>query len=207
MKNPKNQIVIIDDNRNEKDPLIVNLKLQFVDYNIILKNKASEGLKHILESLDKKTIVLLDYDLGRNEPNGTEILNDIRKKTSLVYVIMITANNLDNIPREDLVDYINKDAFAFISRTVSFKVVKPLIEKAMHFLDARVDCVLEQWINRHSEKDLNEPYLQTSTGNTFTLKEILNEVRLQTPFGIEMERSILMLAVDLLTRNKRQIND
>ncbi|WP_321369504.1 response regulator [uncultured Draconibacterium sp.] len=204
---PKNQIVIIDDNRKETDPLLVQLKLHFKDYEVVLRNKAKDGLDYILKSLDKKTIVLLDYDLGRNEPNGTEILNDIRKRTSLVYVIMVTANNLDNIPREDLVEYINKDAFAFVSRTVSYKRVKPLIERAMHFLDARVDSILEQWINRHSEDELNKPYLQTSAGEKYSLKDILSEIRLQSAFGKEMERSILMLAIDLLTRNKRQIDD
>jgi DNA-binding NtrC family response regulator len=201
------QIVIIDDNRKETDPLIVNLRMQYQNVEIVLKNKASEGLNYILANLNKKTIVLLDYDLGKGEPNGTKILNDIREKTSLVYVIMITANTLDRIPKEELIEYINKDAFAFISRTINLSDYKPIIEKALHSLDARVDCVLEQWIVRHSEEEQNKPYLKTSSGKIYTLKDILNEIRQQTPFGKEMERSILMLSVDLLTRNKKQIND
>ena len=207
MEDSNTQIVIIDDHRNETDPLIINLKMKFNKVDIVLKTKAREGLDYILANLNKKTIVLLDYDLGSGEPTGTLILNDIRKKTSLVYVIMVTANNLDNIPRSDLVDYINKDAFAFISRTITLTEIEPLIEKALHFLDARVDSILEQWLNRHSESDMLKPYLKSSSGKTYNMKDVLAEIRLQTPFGKDMERSILMLAVDLLTRNKRQIND
>ncbi|MDP3463530.1 MAG: hypothetical protein Q8S18_12130 [Bacteroidales bacterium] len=207
MSDTNTQVVIIDDNRKETDPLIVNLKKQFRNVEIVLRTKATEGLNYILENLDRKTIVLLDYDLGKGEPNGTSILKDIRKKTSLVYVIMVTANNIDNIPRDELVEYINKDAFAFISRTITLADVNPIIQNAIHFLDARVDSVLEQWILKHEGSELEQPYLKTTSGKTLTLKDILSEIRLQTTFGKEMERNILMLAIDLLTRNKKQIND
>ncbi|MGE5406456.1 MAG: hypothetical protein ACM3NR_01990 [Methanosarcina sp.] len=200
------QIVIIDDNRKDTDPLIVNLKREFTFVDVVLKTKAKDGLEYILANLNKKIVVLLDYDLGMGEPNGTRILNDIRNKTSLVYVIMVTANNIENIPRKDLIDYINKDAFAFISRTITLSDISPIIAKALHFLDARVDSILEQWINRHGKDEITKPYLKTSSGKTYNLEDILTEIRMQTSFGKEMERSILMLAVDLLTRGKRQID-
>lgn len=80
----KLKIVIIDDNFQETDPLKVSLEIQIPEADIILRKKASEGLSYILENLSSKMIVLLDYDLGQGEENGTDILLKIREKTSLI---------------------------------------------------------------------------------------------------------------------------
>lgn len=73
--------------------------------------------------------------------------------------------------------------------------------------NASVCHALERWILNHSEDEQNEPYLITTTGETYSLKDILKEIRQQTEFGRKMEQNIIMLAVDLLTRGKRVIND
>jgi hypothetical protein len=49
--------------------------------------------------------------------------------------------------------------------------------------------------------------LTTTTGETYTLKDILREIRQQSAFGQKMERNIMMLAVDLLTRGKKQVSN
>ncbi|HNW70037.1 MAG TPA: hypothetical protein PKI01_06520 [Bacteroidales bacterium] len=206
MNNSKVQIVIIDDNRKETDPLIVSLKMHFKDAEIILKVKSSEGLDYVLENRNKKTIVLLDYDLGKGELNGTELFRKIREKTSLIYVIIITANNINNIPYDELIEYINNNAFAFVYRTISIAEIKPIIEKAIHALDANVDGALEQWINMHPESVRNSPYIFSRSGKSYTLDQILEEIRHQTDFGKEMEKDILLLAIDMLARGKKKIN-
>ncbi|MCL2294232.1 MAG: hypothetical protein FWC36_05145 [Spirochaetes bacterium] len=199
-------IIVIDDNMKETEPLLVHLRITFNDANIILKTNAQEGLKYILDNLNSKMIVLLDYDLGAGQ-TGTEVFLKIREKTSLLYVIIITAKLINTIPVNELVEYINKDALAIVDRTISLGDKIELVRKAMHELDVRVDCVLEQWINKHTEEEQNEPYLTTAAGETHTLKSILTEIRQQTELGKSLERKILMLAVDLLTRGKKQIND
>jgi hypothetical protein len=207
MKNSKLNIVVIDDNLKETDPLIVQLQLEYEDACVILKNNTKDGLKYILENLNGKMIVILDYDFGKDVPNGTEVFLKIREKTSLVYVIIITAKFVDEIPRKDLMDYINKDALAFVDKTVALEEKVSLVKDAIHKLDIRVDCMLEQWILNHSEDRQNEPYLTTSTGKIYTLQNILTEIRQQTDFGRKMERNIMMLAVDLLTRGKKQVSN
>jgi len=206
MNTSKVQIVIIDDNRKDTDPLIVSLKMHFKDADIILKKKSSDGLDYILENLNKKTIVLLDYDLGKGELNGTELFRKIREKTSLIYVIIITANNINNIPYDELIEYINNNAFAFVYRTISIAELKPIIEKAIHSLDAKVDSALEQWIYLHTDSEKVAPYLHSREGKTYTLNQILEEIRLQTNFGKEMEKDILLLAIDMLSRGKKKID-
>ena len=207
MENSKLNIIVIDDNLKETDALPVQLKLTFKEAEIVLRKTAKEGLDYILNNLNNKMIVLLDYDLGANEPNGTEIFTKIREKTSLLYVIIITAKFIDEITQKELVTYINKDALAVIDKTVSLESKIEVVQKAAHALDARVDCILEQWILAHSEDEQNEPYLTTISGEEYTLKKILEEIRQQTDFGKKMERKILLLAVDLLTRGKKQVDD
>jgi len=200
------KILVIDDNMRNTDALLLKLRKRFIDAEVVLKNNLTDGLKYILENLNYKMIVVLDYDLGSGN-TATEVFLQIREKTSLLYVIIITAKYIDDIPNKALVEFINKDALAFIDRTISLEDKLNLIEKAIHALDVRVDCVLEQWINRHTDKEQNEPYLITSSGTEHTLKSILNEIRLQTELGKSMERKILMLAVHLLTQGKEKIDD
>jgi len=206
MVDSKLNIVVIDDNLKETDPLLVQLRQNFNNANIILKNNKDDGLEYIINNLNSKMIVLLDYDLG-NGHTGTEVLLKIREKTSLLYVIIITAKLISDIKNIELVEYVNKDALAFVDRTNDITYKINLVKKAVHSLDVRIDCVLEQWINRHTEEEQNEPYLITTSGKEHTLKSILTEIRQQTEFGKSMERKILMLAVDLLTRGKKKIND
>lgn len=207
MEDSKLKIIVIDDNIKKTDPLLVQLQLNFKEADIILKDNAKEGLEYILDNLNSKMIVLLDYDLGAGEPNGTEIFLKIRESTALLYVIIITAKLIDDIPNKDLVTYINMDALAVIDKTTSLKDKINLVRDSIHDLDVRVDCVLEQWISSHSEDELNEPYLTTTSGENLTLKNVLMEIRQQTDFGRKMERNIMMLAVDLLTRGKKQISN
>jgi len=207
MEDSKLKIIVIDDNIKKTDPLLVHLGLNFKEAKIILKDNAKEGLDFILANLNSKMIILLDYDLGAGEPNGTEIFLKIREKTALLYVIIITAKLIDDIPNKELVTYINKDALAVIDKTTSLQDKIKLVRDSIHALDVRVDCVLEQWILNHSEDELNEPYLTTSSGETLTLKDVLNEIRQQTDLGRKMERNIMMLAVDLLTRGKKKVSN
>jgi len=199
-------IIVIDDYMKKDDPFLVELALNFTDANIVLKNNNKDGLDYIMENINSKMIVLLDYDMGGGE-TGTEIFFKIREKTALIYIIIITAKMIDNIPNKELAEYINKDALAIVDKTISIKDRINIVKKAVHALDVRLDCVLEQWINKHSEKEQNEPYLTTVSGKEYTLKDILVEIRQQTEFGKSMERKMLLLTVDLLTRGKKQIDD
>ncbi len=207
MKDSKLNILVIDDNIRITDALLVHLKLNFNDAEITLKNKAREGLEYVLNNLNRKMIVLLDYDLGTDEMNGTKMFLRIREKTALLYVIIITAKLIDDIPNRELVEYINKDALALVDKTVSLEDKIRLVKDAVHSLDVKVDCMLEQWILAHSEDEQNQPYLTTTSGEIFTLKDVLKEIRQQTDFGRKMERNIMMLAIDLLTRGKKQLGN
>lgn len=201
------EIVIIDDSFDMFDPLVIELKEHFPAANVTVKNNPDEGLRFVLANLSKKIIVLLDYNFKTGQPKGHDILLKIREATSLVYVIIMTAKQFSTIPHTELVDFVNNDALAVVQNTVDTAEILKLVSKAAQQLSVRVDCVLEQWISNHSEDEQNEPYLTTTTGETHTLKDILREIRQQSAFGQKMERNIMMLAVDLLTRGKKQVSN
>ncbi len=201
------EIIIIDDSFDLFDPLVIELKEHFPKANVTVINNPDEGLNFILSNLSKKIIVLLDYNFKTGQPKGHDILLKIREKTSLVYVIMMTAKQFSTIPHSELVDFVNNDALAVVQNTIDTSEIINIVSKAAQQLSVRVDCVLEQWISNHSDDKKDEPYLTTANGSTLTLKEILNEVRQQTDLGRKLERNIMLLAIDLLTRNKKQLDN
>lgn len=201
------EIIIIDDSFNIFDPLVIELRDKFPEANVSVFNNPIEGLDYIFKNLSKKIIVLLDYNFKTGEPKGHDILLKIREKTSLVYVIIMTAKQFSSIPHEELIDFVNNDALAVVQNTVEMNDILKLVSKAVHSLNSRVDCILEQWIYNHTDDEKKELYLTTTNGTQLTLEDILKEIRLQTEFGKKMERNILLLAIDLLTRGKKQLNN
>ena len=201
------KIIIIHDDIKLNDPLIITLNEEFGEGNIKLEKRSSEGLKYIHENLSSKLIVLLDFDLGAGEPHAPEVIEKIREDTSLVYVIIITAKQFSSISHEALIKFINNDALAIIQNTADIKEIISLVKEAEHKLDTRIDCVLEQWISRHSDKDREKPYLTTRSGKVYTLNDLMIEIRKETPLGQQMEKSILQLAIELLTKGTKKLDD
>lgn len=201
------KIVVIHDDLTDNDPLLVELRSKYGTSNVIFKKKSQEGLDYVLNNLSQKIVVVLDLKFKANEPSGVDVFENIRQRTSLIYIIVWTASSLSDVGAEDLVKFINNDALAFISSTEAYEKLLEVVEKAVHELDTRVAGVIEQWINQRPDEDKNAPYITTVSGKQYTLANILEEVRQQTIFGKEMEKNILMLAINLLTRQKEKIDD
>lgn len=201
------KIIVIHDDLAENDPLIVELRAKYGTENVVFKKRSQEGLDYVLANLSQKAIVILDLKFKADEPSGVSVFESIRQKTSLIYIIVWTANSLNAVGQEDLVKFINNDALAFVSSTESYETVMQLVDKAVHELDTRVASVIEQWINRQPDSDKTQPYIISESGQQYSLAKILEEIRLETSFGKEMEKNILLLAVNLLVRQKEKVND
>jgi FixJ family two-component response regulator len=201
------KIVVIHDDLTENDPLLIELRSKYGSENVIFIKKSQEGLDYVLANLSQKIVVILDLKFRSNEPSGVNVFENIRQHTSLVYIIIWTASSLNDVGSEDLVKFINNDALAFISSTDSYERILEVVEKAAHELDTRVASALEQWITLQPDQDKDSPYITSVNGRQYTLTNILEEIRQQTPFGKEMEKNILMLAIDLLARQKEKIDD
>ena len=201
------KILIIHDDMLDRDPLVVMLREVYGNENVLLRKKSSEGIKYIHDNLDNKLIVLLDFDLGEGEPHAPEVLEKIREETSLIYVIIITAKQFSSIPAEAMVNFINNRALGIIQNTADTTDIMNLVGKAAHELDSRIDCILEQWILRRPDDERNKPYLSTRSGKTYSLEQLILEIRQQTDLGKQLEKSILQLAIELLTNGNKKVDD
>ena len=197
------EIVIIDDNIKNTDPLPRTLSKSFP--SAIIKNfaDAEEGSNYILSNFKKKIIVFLDcrFDSGIQ---GIEALKRIREKTSLVYIIMMSANQLLQLEEESVKFMVNHRGVFFIRNTEIEKATE-LVTKINYLMDTKLDCVLEQWILNHPEELLNKPYITTSDKGVMSLNDVLVEIRNQSDFGKTLERNLMVLTIDLFTRGKRMI--
>ncbi|MFL1013332.1 hypothetical protein [Flavisericum labens] len=201
------KVLIIHDDLSPIDPIVITLKEIYGEENVVLEPISEKGIEYIEQNLTSKLIVLLDFDLGTGHPDAPVVFKKIREKTSLVYVIIWTAKLLSEISREDLIDFINNDALAFVQNTESTETVINLVAKAAHQLESRVDCILEEWISKREKDELEKPYLTTKSGKIYTLADLMVEIRLETDLGRQMKKSILLLAIDLLTTQQRQLDD
>jgi hypothetical protein len=207
MKISPTKIVIIHDTLKNNDPLIIELKDRYGDDNISLIEHSDVGLKYVLENLTQKMIVILDLDLHEDEPQGFEIFREIRKQTSLVYVIIWTSKDLNSFTKDNLVELVNNDYLALAHSTTDYGKILPLVAKAEHQLELRIDTILEEWISGLSDDERKKTFIVTRSGESFTLDEIIKSIRLGEEVGMNIEKNILKLAVYLLTKQKVSLND
>ena len=206
MDNSEYKIVVIHDGLIKgTDPLLIELRNEFGQESVVHIENSNQGLDYVLKNLSQKMIVLLDINFSHGELSGIQVFENIKTQTALVSIIMITARMLSEINHEDLVRMINHDAFA-IENVFHYPEIVELVKTAAHKMEVRVDSALEHWILLHPESEINKPYIITRDGKSLSLKEILGEIRQQTPYGRDVEKKILMLAIDMLGRGKKQIN-
>ena len=185
------KIVFIDDNLSEEDPFVQNIRKHYkdADYKHVFQNP-DKGLEYVLENLNNKMIVFIDWNFSGHRKKGIDLLKEIRKKTSLLYIVMMSANQLGtDIPLDAIIEMMNEENFFYLDRSNDdFNSVTAIIDKIRANWNTKFDCVLEQWLIRHPEDNNKEAYSEASTGKTYTWADILVEVRLQTPVGKSFEQ-------------------
>lgn len=203
--------IIIDDNLAANRPLVLEAKERYGLDKVKLFNKRKDadgtpkqGRDYILANLGKKIVVLLDMDLGSGL-NGFDILREVRDESALVFFIF-TTGQIEKIENEEWIELINKEALFFVSNTDSTERKLSLVDAALHQMETRIDCVLESWIAGLDEEERNKPIYASRKGQQWTFNDILREIREQTPEGTRLEKNIITLTLDLITRGKRPID-
>lgn len=181
-------IVFIDDNFNEMSPLVQTMEVEFPNAKCMVYNDPVEGVDFVLGNLDKQMVVFIDWNYNGTTTKGMTLLRSIRDKTSLLYIVMMSANQINNvIPNSMLIEMMNQENFYFYDSSTkdeadAVAIVKTIIGK----WKSRFDCVLEQWLIRHPED--KDKIVIRQAGSTYTWNDVLREVRMQTPFGMDFER-------------------
>jgi hypothetical protein len=181
----KFNIVIVDDTMTQDDPFVVRLKYDYKDVAMVTYFfQVEKALEFIDSHLSEKMVVIMDCYFN-SITEGITALKSVRKKTSLVYFMMMSANILTTFRNEDIVDMINAENLFFIKNT-EYEIVKQRIEYIRLQWSSRLDCVLESWMARHPERLEEKAF--TYQGKYVKWQEVLSAIRKQEPLGKEMEK-------------------
>ncbi len=194
------QIIIIDDDPEmESRPLYKKLVNKYGKENLVWIDEPKEGLEYVKNSLTKMTIVILDYDFGSSKFNGVNLFQELQKESSLLYIILNTAKGVDDISKSELKVLINNHLMGLVDKAIDgYNETLNHVEKAIAFLNFRVDSVLEQWILRHEQFKQETPFIKDVDGKIYKLKDVLSEIRKDTPFGKKIVSKIISTAITIL---------
>ena len=188
MEDNKFHIVIVDDTMGEKDPFVVNLKLDFSDVAYVSYFNSVESAMSFIDShMSERIIVFMDCKFG-SVWQGVDAVLELRKKTSLIYIIMMSANPVNQLTQKDIASLINADNIFFIKNTDSLGAVEK-IEVIRGLWKSQFDCILEEWLLRHPE-DHDKIAYSVAGGKSYTWKDILVELRLRTQVGKAIEQMV-----------------
>ena len=198
MKKSNANIIIVDDDESLKDDdLLFELEQSYNIVKLISTPKA--GIEYIKENLSNKNIVVLDYRFDDTQ-TGRDVLLQIRELSQTIPVILWTANS-DRIT--EIEDFINNHTFAIISKS-PYSILTDKIKEAEVFLDNSIEGALEEWILMQDSKS-DTPYFLTIGGKSYTLNELLSEIRQNTKFGQKFVKDLNMLTIDLLLRRSEKL--
>ena len=193
MEKSKTRIIIIDDELNSRHPLI--LKLQQCFETVELFKKASEAMDMLKRYLGKKTIIVLDMKLSGNE-DGHQALLELRELSYQIPVIVWTGISKE---KSDFFDLINLKTYAIRDKMTTIEEMADLVKKADADIEYSLSNALEKWLVAQPG-DHDAPYLISTGGKTYSLNEILNEVRRDTPQGREFTQDLVNLTIELMTK-------
>lgn len=192
-------VIIVDDNMKPTDAFIMRMKKKVLNAEVVSYRTVEEALSFIFEHLEEKMIIFLDckFNMGLQ---GVEGLKKIREKTSLVSIVMMSANSLNQMENSELEAMINSDKLYFINNR-EMKRAEMLVAEIQKKWVSELDCVLEQWVKNHDSEFRSQPYMVTSD-DVLSLNDVLSQIRMRTSLGIKLEKQILQVAVDSLTKDK-----
>ena len=194
-------IIIVDDNMKPTDAFIMWMKKKVLNAEVVSFRTVEEALSFIFGHLEEKMIIFLDckFNMGLQ---GVDGLMKIREKTSLVSVVMMSANSLNQMENLELEAMINSDKLYFI-KNGDLKKAEKLVAEIQKKWVSELDCVLEQWVKNHNSEVRSKPYMVTSEG-VLSLNDVLVRIRMRTSLGLKLEKQILQVAVDSLTKDIKQ---
>lgn len=188
MSQNKFHIVVVDDTMGETDPFVIELRLDYDDNAYVSYfDNVNDALTYVEEHMSERIIIFMDCKFG-SVWQGIDAVRELRRKTALIYVVMMSANNLDQLNASDIATLINTDNIYFIKNTDT-KGAKYYVEKIQALWTSQFDCILESWLIRHPE-DSNKIAFSEAGGKSYTWKDILQELRLQTVIGKSIEKMV-----------------
>ena len=88
MNKNKKRILIADDQPEVRE--LLTRSLNTAEWNVVARQTGREALAYVVEQTDPVDMVILDMDFGSDEPNGLEVLQQLRQQAPDLPVIILT---------------------------------------------------------------------------------------------------------------------
>ena len=191
------KVFIVDDELKSNHPIIVKLEQFFED--VTLFKKASNAIARVKECLGSRIILILDLRLSGGE-TGCRALTTLRELSYQIPVIIWTAVDEKTI---EFFDLINFKAYAIRDKDESTDNMVALVLKADADINYALSNALERWIMAQPG-DHDEIYAVATNGESYSLNQMLEEVRKDTPKGKEFTQDLVNLTIELMKKEEKK---
>jgi DNA-binding NtrC family response regulator len=188
----KPKVLIIDD---EVDWAHSTKMLLQDKYKIDFVETGNEGVQK-LKTTDYDVIVI-DWQL-MEEKTGTDVMVEIKGFNKIIPVIIVSGKIEE---RKPVIEAIQKGATNYVEKLdpdLSSKLDKT-IQEAFENRD-RVVVALERWIDEIEDPD--RVLIRTVSGEEYTAKQILAEVKKDSEIGRIIREGIVKIIVDLIEKGE-----
>jgi DNA-binding NtrC family response regulator len=197
MEKSKTRVYIIDDELKNNHPIRVKLEQAFSDVKLF--RKASDAITAIKESLGDKIILLLDLKLSGGE-SGYRTLATLRDLSFQIPVIIWTG--LDEKTSE-FFSLINLKTYAIRDKVESIDNMVELVKRADADITYSLSNALERWIMAQPGNH-DDIFAVSTGGESYSLNQMLNEVRKDTPKGKEFTQDLVNLTIELMEKENHE---
>lgn len=191
------KIFIVDDELKSNHPLIVKLGQFFSEVRLF--KKSSDAMAQVAESLGSRIIMILDLRLSGGE-TGQASLAALRELSYQIPVIVWTAVDEKS---EEFFDLINLKTYAIRDKAESIENMVKLVQEADGDINHALSNALERWIMAQPG-DHNEIFAVATNGESYSLNDMLNEVRKDTAKGREFTQDLVNLTIELMEKEEKK---
>ena len=197
MGKSKTKVYIVDDELKNNHPICIKLEQIFTEVRLF--KKASDAITTIKGVLGDKIILLLDLKLSGGE-SGYQTLASLRELSCQIPVIVWTA--VDEKTSE-FFSLINLKTYAIRDKDESMNNMVELVKLADADITYSLSNALERWIMAQPGNHDNIFAVSTG-GESYSLNQMLDEVRKDTPKGKEFTQDLVNLTIELMERGKNE---
>lgn len=195
MEKSATKIIIVDDELKNNHPIIVKLGQHFSE--VELYKKASDALTDIKSGLGKRVILLLDLRLSGGE-SGYSTFASLRDISYQIPVIIWTAMDEKS---SEFFSLINLKAYAIRDKEESIENMVELVRRADNDMDYALSNALERWIEAQPGNH-DEVFAISTNGESYSLNDMLKEVRKDTPKGKKFTQDLVNLTIELMKKGE-----
>lgn len=191
------KIFIVDDELKSNHPLIVKLGQFFSEVRLF--KKSSDAMAQVADCLGSRIILILDLRLSGGETGQTS-LAALRELSYQIPVIVWTAVDEKS---EEFFDLINLKTYAIRDKAESIENMVKLVQEADADINYALSNALERWIMAQPG-DHDEVFAVATNGESYSLNDMLNEVRKDTAKGREFTQDLVNLTIELMEKEERK---